>query len=59
MRFDRRGHALALMATSALYVAYLRWLWLQHHGLTLNSADDATRLLLAYSWGRYGVFPLH
>ena len=37
----------------------LLFLWGAHDGFTLTSADDATRLLIADSFGRYGMWPIH
>lgn len=41
------------------YPVVLAWLWRRNDGFTLTSADDATRLLIADSFRRYGVAPLH
>jgi len=37
----------------------LLFIWGVHDGFTLTSADDATRLLIADSFGRYGMWPIH
>lgn len=43
----------------AFFCGEVLHLWRAHDGFTLTSADDATRLLIADAFGRYGVWPVH